>query len=60
MDFYADYTQLYTDFNPPTDKSTVISKVESSLNDISCFINLKFLKLNIDKNNVIFIENQRF
>ena len=51
----ADDNQLNISINPVIEQSTVISKLERCLNNITSFMNLNYLTLNIDKANVIFL-----
>ena len=51
VDFNADDNKLYIEFNPATKQSLVISKIGRFIKDITSFINLNYLKQNIDQNN---------
>ena len=58
MHFYADDTQLYIGINPLEQINVTLKKIHCCLNDIEIWMNLNFLKLNIEKTNVLFIGKQ--
>ena len=47
MHFYADDTQLCIGFNPATEHSIVISKIERCLNCITSFMKLNYFKIKL-------------
>ena len=53
--FYADDTQLYIGFNPTTSTDLTINKIKTCLTEISHWMNSIYVKLNIDKTDIIFI-----
>jgi hypothetical protein len=58
MDFYADDTQLYIGIDPSHDISITLKNINSCLDDIQTWMSSNFLKLNVEKTNVLFIGKQ--
>ena len=58
MHFYADDTQIYIGINPLENISTRLDNITSCLNDLKVWMSTNFLKLNIEKTNVLFIGKQ--
>ena len=58
MHFYADDTQLYIGIDPSHDISLTLNNISSCLNDLETWMNSHFLKLNVEKTNVLFIGKQ--
>ena len=53
--FYADDTQLYIGFNPLINVKITMEKIKNCLKDINHWMDINYLKLNIEKTDVIFI-----
>ena len=51
---YADDTQLYLGFSPLSEATMSINLINNCLNEINVWMNDNFLKLNLDKTQVIF------
>ena len=51
---YADDAELYIGFSPLTESSLTMIKVKNCVNDVQSWMNANFLKINIDKTNVMF------
>ena len=58
MHFYADDTQIYIGINPLENLSISLHNISSCLNDLQVWMGANFLKLNIEKTNVLFIGKQ--
>ena len=56
---YADDSELYIGFSPLIEASQSILAVKECLNMIKCWMNENFLKINIDKTNVMFFGRQQ-
>ena len=51
---YADDAELYIGFSPLTESSLTMIKVKDCVDNVQSWMNANFLKINIDKTNVIF------
>ena len=58
MHLYADDTQLYIGIDPSKNMSITLNKINSCLDDLKTWMSEQFLKLNVEKTNVIFIGKQ--
>ena len=58
MHLYADDTQLYIGIDPSKNYSITLNIINSCLEDLKTWMGKQFLKLNVEKTNVIFIGKQ--
>ena len=56
---YADDSQLYTSFDPQTDYSSVLDRVKACFQEIEKWMKSNYLKMNVDKTEVLFIAKPR-
>ena len=57
IELYADDSQLYIAFSPLNERSAAYQKVTACLTDIELWMKDNYLKVNLDKTNVIFLGN---
>ena len=51
---YADDSSIYVGFNPLMETTNTMLSLQNCISDIQCWMNKNFLKINIDKTQVIF------
>ena len=58
--FYADDSQMYTGFSPLiTESSAYMSTIKNCLSDVKVWKHANFLKINMDKTNVMFFAHSQ-